>query len=662
MSTSAAVDSKHIAQAQAERSHLGDITPRSIVAGLIGCVLVSIWCPQSAWLIGASRLNLSQLPVAAMGLFFGLILINLGVSRISKKLAFSPAELIAVFVMGFIAAIMATADLLDWVFSVVAVSLYITTPENRWIEDLWPHLRQWAVVQGPSEELRWAFVGMPGGQSIPWDIWVIPSFWWGSFIGAVAFSSICLAAILRKQWADHERLPFPLAQVPLDIMRNPAGKWNLPEMMRKRIFWVGAAIPLVIICYNMIGYWIPNFPRLPVMDGHKVILSKSFGDGFDFKLNFYTLGFAYMVNTNILFSVWIWHVIVMFERLIMHNVGYTLGPADDLYSADDAITSWQGHGGFIVLVVWGLVMARKHLRHVALSVLGRVYPDDEAELLPYRWAVLGLFASTLYMGGFLMALGMNWMMVAVFLFGAFVAFVGTTRVIAQSGLVYMSAPLSPQMFTFGSFGTIGIPAAEIVGMVGTYSLVVNGRAPLMPGIFHFSWLGAKVGRTGRQMFVVVAIGLITAYIVGTVYIIWISYHHGATTFLAWPYPKHGEQVYDAIITKMQANAEVDPERWMFLGVGAAVMGGLTFMQYRFPGWPLHPLGFPIGGCTKNLFFPVFLAWAIKKSLIHLGGIEAYERARPMFLGMIGGYALGVVLSFLVDWMWFPGTGHQIHNW
>ena len=644
------------------RCSLGDITPRSVVVGLVASALISIWCPQSAWIIGASRLNLSQLPVTAFGLFFAGILLNVLVGRFSKKLMFKPAEVLVIFVMAFIASVMATADLLDWVFSVKAVPYYLATPENRWIDDLWPHLKQWAVVQGPSDELRWAFVGMPEGASIPWKVWFVPSFWWSTFIGAVAFSSICLAVILRRQWADHERLAFPLAQVPLDMMSNPGGPWNLPAVMRTRAFWIGASIPLIIISYNMINYFVPTMPRMRFMDEFALQLGRNFPDTLRIKVNMYTLGFAYMVNTNILFSVWFWHLLVLLERTVFHNVGYTLGPADDLYSSADAITSWQGFGAFTVFVLWGLYMARRHLKDVFLAVIGRKDAEDEKELLPYRWAVAGILASTMYMAFFLMSLGMSWKMVAVFLFGAFIAYVGTTRVIAQTGLVYMASPLTPSMFAFGAFGTVGIPVAELVGMVGTYSLVVNGRAPLMPAIFHVSWLGAKIGRNGRKMFVVLAISLVAAYLIGTIYMIYISYNHGATTFLAWPFPKHGEQVYDAIIKKVQAREPVDFGRWMFFGIGAAFMALLTMMQYRLPGWGLHPIGFPIAACDQNLFFSVFLAWVIKSLLLHLGGVERYEKARPFFMGMIGGYAFGVVLSFMVDWIWFPGTGHQIHNW
>ena len=642
----------------------GEITPRSIIAGLIACVLVSIWCPESAWVVGASRLNLSQLPVGAFGVFFGVVLLNLVVGRINRKLMFSAAEVMVIFVMAFIASIMATADLLDWVFSVMAVPYYFATPENRWMDDVWPYLKDWAVVQGPSEQLRWAYVGMPSDASIPWGMWVVPTFWWGTFIGAVALASLALAVIFRKQWAEHERLAFPLAQVPLEMMSEPQGKWNLPALMHDRWFWIGALIPLLMVLWNIAAGFDTGLPRITVMDQFNISLSKSFSHSVAIKLNWYTLGFAYMVNTNILLSVWVWHLIIMIESMIFNAVGYSLGSSGDYYSSRDAITNWQGFGGFIVFVLWGLWMARNHLKEVFAAVFSKEDADDEHELLPYRWAVILLVASTIYMALFLMALGMSWKMVVVFLFGAFIAYFGTTRVIAQTGLVYMRSPMTPPLFVLGAFGTVGVSPQELVGMVGTYSLVVNGRAPLMPGIFHMSYIGAKIGKRGRRMFLVMILGLIAAYIAGAAYIIYISYMHGATTFHAAPYTTHGPQIYDAIIKKMQARQGIDLERMTFLGIGAAVMAILTFIQYRIPAFPLHPIGFPIAA-THHVhigFLPVFLAWMIKTLVLRLGGVEQYTKSRPAFMGIIAGYSLAVMIGFVVDWIWFPGAGHQIHGW
>ena len=371
-----------------------------------------------------------------------------------------------------------------------------------------------------------------------------------------------------------------------------------------------------------------------------------------------------MVNTNILFSVWVWHLIATFESMGFTALGYTLGPSGDVFSSRDAIQNWQGFGAFIVFVLWGIWMARRHLTHVFLSFLGRVEPDDQRELLPYRWAVPGLVAATAYIWMYLVRLGVTHTMVAVWLFAAFIAYFGTTRMIAQTGLVYMRSPMTPPLFVLGTFGTIGVPPQALVGFVGTYSLVVNGRAPLMPGIFHMSWIGAKIGSNGRRMFTAMVIGLTVAYVVGALYIIYISYTHGAETFHSAPYTVHGTSIYDDVIEKMQARHEPDIRRVGFLGFGAAVMALLTMLQYRFPGFPLHPIGLPIA-MTWHVwmgFLPVFLAWMIKSIVLHVGGISAYTKSRPIFIGIIAGYSVGVMLSLFVDWMWFNGAGHQIHSW
>ena len=159
-------------------------------------------------------------------------------------------------------------------------------------------------------------------------------------------------------------------------------------------------------------------------------------------------------------------------------------------------------------------------------------------------------------------------------------------------------------------------------------------------------------------------GLVVAYVVGAAYVIYISYMHGASTFNAAAFKVHGPQIYNAIITKMQARTPVDMERLMFLGIGGVAMMLLTALQYRFPGFPLHPVGFPIAATyhVRYALLPVFLAWAIKTVLLHVGGVEAYQKSRPVFIGIIAGYSLAVMISFGVDWFWFNGIGHQVHGW
>ena len=94
------------------------------------------------------------------------------------------------------------------------------------------------------------------------------------------------------------------------------------------------------------------------------------------------------------------------------------------------------------------------------------------------------------------------------------------------------------------------------------------------------------------------------------------------------------------------------------------MSILTFLKYRFPWWPLHPVGFAIAGISYVHFstFSVFIAWCIKFIILRIGGAALYRRYIPFFLGILTGYTTGVGISLVVDIVWFPGAGHSIHGY
>jgi hypothetical protein len=48
-------------------------------------------------------------------------------------------------------------------------------------------------------------------------------------------------------------------------------------------------------------------------------------------------------------------------------------------------------------------------------------------------------------------------------------------------------------------------------------------------------------------------------------------------------------------------------------------------------------------------------------MMWVGGIELYRKGQPFFLGLIIGVATGVVISMMVDYIWFPHAGHHIYG-
>ena len=112
----------------------------------------------------------------------------------------------------------------------------------------------------------------------------------------------------------------------------------------------------------------------------------------------------------------------------------------------------------------------------------------------------------------------------------------------------------------------------------------------------------------------------------------------------------------------EGSLSTDWNRISFFGAGGVFTALLIFVRYRFPAFPLHPIGFifPATVVSRRLVTSVFLIWLVKTIILKLGGLERYRKATPFFLGLLVGFMAGIALNVLVDIVWFNGQGHEIH--
>jgi hypothetical protein len=85
-----------------------------------------------------------------------------------------------------------------------------------------------------------------------------------------------------------------------------------------------------------------------------------------------------------------------------------------------------------------------------------------------------------------------------------------------------------------------------------------------------------------------------------------------------------------------------------VGIGASAL--LMLLKLRFPVWPLHPVALPLAsGWVIDTIMPAVIGTLIVKALLlRYGGLRAYRRALPFFLGMITGSAVTLICtSFLL---------------
>ena len=656
------LESRPAAGSLPDAQPLRDLTFRAVLLGVLMVVVVNVGAPYAKYILHSTKLACDYLP---FGVVFPFILavgaLNPLIKTVRTGAGLTPGELAVAFTMGLVGSTLPTFGLTGYLVSTIASPYYYVTTENGWADYLHPHLPGWLIPSNETGAMTWFFEGLPSGQSIPWSVWIVPLFWWMSFVAALMGVCFCLVAILRRQWIDKERIVFPLAQIPLEMVRESDGARRLPGFMQSRTFGFGFGLPLAIVLWNITGYFIPLFPSIPLKNRLNI-----FQGALPLQLNIYfpLIGFAYLINLDVAFSIWFFHLLGAGQVALYNRFGFSVG-AGDIYCSSSPPMAWQGFGGFVVMVGWGLWMARDHLQDVFRRAFGSAPDvDDRGELLSYRTAVLGGIAGLVYMVLFLVASGMTPLVVGVFLFAVFVIYLGVTRIVIEGGLVFLRGPMIAQHFTPYVLGVSAISPPSMAALAVSYAWFCDIKSFFMPAVAHAAKLSDVLKLRRRTVLAAVVLALGVGIFTSVSYTLAMGYSMGAYNYGEWIFRRGAETPYDAIVKKMQNPFDTDWRRIGLLGAGAAAMGAFTFLRYRLTWWPLHPIGFPVAYTlpVRLSAVSIFLAWAFKSLILKFGGIRLYRRAQPFFFGLIVGYFTGCGLSFAVDMIWFPGQGHAIYGW
>jgi len=621
-------------------------------------VAICLGAPASIWLVGSTEITWSFFPIG-VGLPF---VILIGANALVRKLwpgrALGSTELMAPVVMG-LAASGIPIFMVGLLLSIPSKPYYGATPENGWISLIQPYLPNWAIPSPDGEAMRFFYEGMPRGASIPWDAWLVPLAWWFALILAIYYLSFCIVVILRRQWMDHERLVFPVTEVPRLLAESDGGA--LPPVMRTRAFWIGCAVPVVIILFNCISYWSPGFPQLTIHNDYPVQLFRG-APTLNLKIYFPVIGFVYLISTPISFSVWFFYLLSIAGTAFMNWLGVMVTPDSFMYSAHTQL-QWTSSGAFVAMVGWSLWMARRHLASVARSVLRRTPPlDDSQEMLPYGWAVWGGLAATLFIVAWLWRSGMDLHIAILLLVLAMAVYVGMTRIVIQSGVHYVTSPFSPQALTMAVTGT-AVGPQSLVALSLSYAWCSDIQSIFMPAVAHGARLSV-LGRDQRRLGLAIGLAVIVGFTVTVWFIISQCYQYGAGNFRSWyfdPGAGAGGLAFDQATRLMGDPHGPDGDKLGLFALGAGLYSVLSLCSYRFYWWPLHPLGLTIATLwnLRHIATSVFIAWALKGVIMRIGGITAYRRAKPFFIGLIVGFFIGVGVSYGIDAVWFYGKGHLI---
>ena len=610
--------------------------------------------PFSIWMVRSSEITWSYFPTSAGFCFVVIFLANALVRRWRERWMLQPGELATIVIMGLAATGIPTF-IVGTLLAIISSPYYGATPENDWAGNIHTYLPEWIFPHDNSgDAMRWFYEGLPKGQTIPFDVWIGPLFWMLSLILTVYFVCFCMVVVFRRQWAVHERLVFPLMEMPR-LLIDDGGR----PIVRSKGFWLGVAIPLGMILFNLIGSFYIGFPKLEFTQAVTLQFSRDF-PAISLMLYFPVIGFMYLVSTSVSFSIVFFYLLAVVQEGVTNRIGYDVTRPDAFVWGMQSL-SWQAWGGFVAMVVVSLWMGRRHLGEVMRQVFrGQQTIDDSEEMVSYRTAVYGFLIGLVYILGWLWKSGMDLHIAVLFIFGVLVAYYGVTRLVVQAGVYFLGPPVGAQAFTLAITGT-SIGGRNLVALGITYAWFGDVQSLFMPAAAHGARL-AEIYRIRRSMAWALGLAAVVGFITCLYFVLSLCYQYGAGNFGSWYFVAGGGaggMAYDGVIRHFNEPWPTDWNKLSYFGIGIVSYAVLAVLQYRFHWWPLHPIGITLAPLwmTRLIVFSIFLAWLCKSSIMRYGGISAYRDARPFFMGLIAGYFLGVGVSYLVDVFWFMGEGH-----
>lgn len=632
------------------------VTLRSLFLAILVSVAACLWVNYIEYVIHASRMTLSHFPMGSLMVYLALALIlNPLCKKLAASFALSPTELKVILAGGLVGGAIPSVGLTGYFLGAIAAPYYFATPENQWGEFFHPYIPQWLAPRNVNHALDHLFEGGPPGMDIPWDVWYIPLAAWMALITALFVASTSLSVILRKQWVESERLSYPILRPVLDLT-DPVK----PGFSRR--FWIGFAVALGIISWNMIHYFVPGFPQIPNIRWGPWVHFERYFPGIWTRVNMFTISFAYFANIDVLFSLWFFCVLFILRSGVLNRYGFN---ASSTYTTTGEF-AWLQLGGFVTLVGWGLWIARHHLRSVMRIAIGRSAPlDDADEMMRYRTAVLGFILSTLFAIFWFWRAGMGFGVACLSVLATLIIFLGVSRIVAEVGLVFVCTPIGQQEIVTRLIGPRNLSGPSLTVLAFSNALTSFGKGLFMPSVVHATKIADLCPREDRpRVLTAIFLAFAAGVAASIAYTLYLGYTHGAYNFNDFPFTRYSRSGFANALSKMKDPAVETNIRPILLGIGAAVMSALTFLKYRFPWWPLHPVGFAIAGISYVHFstFSVFIAWCIKFIILRIGAAALYRRYIPFFLGVLTGYTAGVGLSLVVDIIWFPGAGHSIHGY
>lgn len=617
-----------MSDAPAVAARRGLLTLRVIVLALVLIPLNAWWITEIEYVRYSDNATTQALFFNAVTLLLVLLGLNTLLRRLGPRWPFTVHEMLALYVIVAVASNLAGHDQLQILFTTITYVFRHATPETGWADRILPHIPGHLVVSD-SRVLDPLFTG--NSTLYRWDHvvpWLRPVAWWTLFVMAVVWTMLCMASLFRKQW-DHERLNYPIAEIPVQVLTRPA------SLFRSRLLWLGASIGAAGQIINLFHSLYPSVPGVPI--GVQYFWAQTYPWNAAGPLPISSFPFAYgltfLLPTQLGFSCWFFMLFSRVELVGAAMMGYTEW-------GKFPYVQQQGVGAILGVALAVLYAARGHLA-MAWREVWRPTGESRGEPMTYRMAVVGFLVGVAVLVGFAVGAGMRWQTAVLYLGILLVIVLVVARIRAELGLpTYELYQVGADQVLQRVAGTSAWTRSDLTVMTLFFWLSRTHRQFPMQTQVDALRIGE---RTGARLSSLTAVVLL-ASLLGTVAAFWAYLHtmyqvgFESAKFRGpaiWAFGNEPWQKLDGWFLSPQ---RPDVGTMTAYAFGCLFTLFLAAMRVRFVWWPFHPVGYLVAGSFGlfRLWLPIFVSWLVKVLLLRYGGLRAYRQALPFFIGLILG--------------------------
>ncbi|MBT3378639.1 MAG: hypothetical protein HN742_27020 [Lentisphaerae bacterium] len=667
------------------------MTIRAAILGLLASVFVCCYTYFNDAIIHQTMFVGNTMPISVYG---GLILFVLALNPLLTKLRrvrpLSATELVVILSMTLAACSIPGSGLMRTFTSTLMMPHHYARTSPGWttqgVLESVPRRMLADVSVDEDRGLNGFVQGLGTGDAhiapaaVPWAVWRDCLAFWVPLIVTLWVCLLGLSIVVHRQWADHERLPYPIAAFASALL--PSSDKKLPAILRSRIFWLGA-LPIVLLHLNNYACQILPGKLIPIRTSFDLWALRPLfdpiarGGGWFFfrpRIYFTAIAFAYFLATDVSLSLGIGPILYAFIVGKLRDVGISLTGGGFFAPKPQTFLGFGAYLGMLLSITY---TGRNYFMAVARRIIGIKAGDDVQPTV--IWAGRLSIAAFFLMVAQLAIVGLEWPFALLYSAGIVTVFLIMSRVIAETGLFFIQAWWFPGVILAGLFGPVAVgPQAMLIMLLLTTVLALDTREALMPFMVNsLKLLDTQKLHLGKGA-TFCGIALLVSLLAVIPFVLYLQYDLGVDLADRWANVNVPTFAFNQTVSmkqKLEAQGALSSamsahgfERFgrtaPKLDVAISAIAGLVLVlvvsagRLRFAHWPLHPILFLIWHTYPGKAFAAsfLIGWFIKRTITKYGGARLYQDLKPLMFGLIAGDMLGGIIPIVIGAIYYLITG------